>query len=331
MPHAIARGRYHGRMQFRTSVLRRATTALLLACIVLTTGSRAAHAERIGFVVPPPVRTTALRSGPVLLPLDVYRPTVPLAVRRPPAVILVHGGAWVSGSRRSAATIEVARRLAARGFVVMAIEYRLSCGRGEYSDLSAPVPELCGYGIEDAVTDVQNATSHVLQRQRTFGFDPTRVSLVGLSAGGHLSLLAALRDPSRLHVRHVVNLSGQASTDLVPSMSTDGRFAIPRSLGGAIGCTWDACPDLWAAANPAQALLVGETYPFDVLMIAGSGEPSAVVASWGPWQVANAQVGVPTRYAGVASTCHADACLDERLSPRTKRTAFSLFIETLRS
>ncbi|MFG1993801.1 alpha/beta hydrolase [Actinoplanes sp. NPDC048988] len=57
--------------------------------------------------------------------LDVYRPVTAAAPR--PAVLWVHGGGYVSGSRRQVADYDTV--LADRGFVVASLEYSLAPGR----------------------------------------------------------------------------------------------------------------------------------------------------------------------------------------------------------
>ena len=76
-----------------------------------------------------------------------------------PAVVCVHGGAWVSGDRFAAAGF--AERVAGKGIVVMA--------------------------------DVNLATRWLKTRSDEYGVDPERVGGLGISSGGHLVLLSAMR------------------------------------------------------------------------------------------------------------------------------------------
>ena len=63
----------------------------------------------------------AVRGGENLT-LDLYRPLVGLEPR--PVVIVIHGGGWTAGSKRELPKLN--RYLAARGYVVASIDYRLS-------------------------------------------------------------------------------------------------------------------------------------------------------------------------------------------------------------
>lgn len=112
--------------------------------------------------------------GRVRLRLDVYRPREapdgPL-----PAVVQVHGGGWIAGSRLEQG-IPLLNHLAANGWVGFNVDYRLSP--------LATLPE--------HVIDVKRAIAWVRRNAERFGVDPARVAITGGSAGGHLTALAAL-------------------------------------------------------------------------------------------------------------------------------------------
>lgn len=114
------------------------------------------------------------------LRLDVFRPA-----RRAdgplPAVIWVHGGAWILGTRHEQG-LPLLNHLAANGWIGFNIDYRLSP--------PATMP--------DHVQDVKRAIAWVREHADELGVDPSFVALSGGSAGGHLTALAALTadDPS---------------------------------------------------------------------------------------------------------------------------------------
>lgn len=112
------------------------------------------------------------------LRLDLYRPTRAAPSGRP-LVVYVHGGGWLSGHARHAGAFEnwpgVLASLAAEGYVVASIEYRLS---GE-----AAFPA--------AVLDVKTSIRWLRAKARDYGIDPTRVLVWGGSAGGQLAALTA--------------------------------------------------------------------------------------------------------------------------------------------
>lgn len=110
------------------------------------------------------------------LTLDLYLRGGETRLR--PLVIYIHGGGWQSGHTRHAGAFEnwpgVLASLAARGYVVASIEYRLS---GE-----ARFPA--------AIHDVKASIKWLRAHSVAYAIDPQRVLLWGGSAGGQLAALA---------------------------------------------------------------------------------------------------------------------------------------------
>ena len=110
------------------------------------------------------------------LRVDIYRPAEAEPGDDPrPAVIQVHGGGWISGSRVEQG-IPLLNHLASNGWIGFNIDYRLSP--------RATLP--------DHVVDVKRAIAWVRDNATDLNIDPTRICLTGGSAGGHLTALAAL-------------------------------------------------------------------------------------------------------------------------------------------
>jgi acetyl esterase/lipase len=104
--------------------------------------------------------------------MDIYRPEG----RGPhPAVILVHGGGWIGGSK--AGHQATGMMLARHGYVACAIDYRLAP--------QFPYPA--------AFDDCQRAVRWVRAHARQYDVDPKRVGALGDSAGGHLVGLMGVR------------------------------------------------------------------------------------------------------------------------------------------
>jgi acetyl esterase/lipase len=97
-----------------------------------------------------------------------------------PLVIFFYGGSWSMGSRRDYAF--AGQALAARGFVVMVVDYRL------YPEVRYP----------DFLRDCAQAVGYGLDHARELGADPRRVFLLGHSAGAYNAAMLAL-DPRWLH------------------------------------------------------------------------------------------------------------------------------------
>ena len=111
--------------------------------------------------------------------LDIYRPAAGGSGRPHPLVIYVHGGGWRHGDARTTGAFanfpRVLASLAARGYVVASIDYRLT-GEARYPA---------------AVRDVSSAIAYLRLHAGEWGIDPTRVVLWGASAGGYLVAMSA--------------------------------------------------------------------------------------------------------------------------------------------
>ena len=102
---------------------------------------------------------------------DVY---VPRGARNAPVILMVHGGAWRIGDKRSRGVVgNKVDRWAQAGMVVISVNYRM---------LPAAAP------LEQA-RDVARALATAQGRMSEWGGDPTRVVLMGHSAGAHLVAL----------------------------------------------------------------------------------------------------------------------------------------------
>ena len=114
--------------------------------------------------------------GPV--PVRVYRPVGTDAPGRP-ALVWLHGGAFVGGDLDMPEADWTARQVCERaGAVVISVDYRLAVGGVTY-----PVPH------DDAVAAVR----WVRDGSDALGIDPTRITVGGASAGGNLAAGATLR------------------------------------------------------------------------------------------------------------------------------------------
>ena len=106
--------------------------------------------------------------------LDIYEP-LGEAETPAPAVVIFHGGSWVRGDK---VTVRIGdrflRRMREQGYFVIAVNYTTSALRG----LTGPV--------ENAKT----AITWIVQHAGGYGYDPTRIGLYGISAGGHVALMA---------------------------------------------------------------------------------------------------------------------------------------------
>ena len=103
--------------------------------------------------------------------LDLHRSPVGTGSRRP-VLLWVHGGGWTMGDKSEPLPANVLRQLD-RGYDVLAVNYRL-----------AP-----RFPFPAALTDLKLAVRWVKAHAEDHGWDPSRIVVVGHSAGGNLAAL----------------------------------------------------------------------------------------------------------------------------------------------
>jgi acetyl esterase/lipase len=210
----------------------RSTTGLLAALLGIICFARMASADEAYDVIPDQVYVER-ESGP--LKADVY---VPRCGGPFPAMLVVHGGAWASGTKAQLSGI--AQGLAKLGYVAAAISYRL-----------APQDQ-----FPAQVYDCQAAVRWLRANAAKYKADPDRIGGYGYSAGGHLvALLGAMDDddfrepgvaadaPS---ARLQVVVAGGAPCDFRMLPADSGRLAY--WFGG----TPAEKPDAYRDASPAN-------------------------------------------------------------------------------
>lgn len=109
--------------------------------------------------------------------LDLYMPTSTTGLK--PVVAFVTGGAWIIGYKGWGALL--GRRLAERGIIVACIDYR-NFPQGT---------------IGDMVEDASQGIAFVCKNIASYGGDPSRIYLVGQSAGAHIAACALLNQAIR--------------------------------------------------------------------------------------------------------------------------------------
>jgi len=157
---------------------------------------------------------------------DLYLPAGATAA---PALIAVHGGAWIMGAR--SAFQYWGPYLAARGIATFAVSYRLVTK-------SKMFPQ--------AVQDVMAAVQFVRGKANEFGVDPQRIGLLGASAGAHLASLAALGGGK---------FAGFYPQDAFASLSSE-----VKALIGVYGiydmvAMWNSCQVQWPIGNIVERFL----------------------------------------------------------------------------
>lgn len=117
--------------------------------------------------------------------LDVYLP--PDSFERPlPAVLLIHGGGWRSGDKNGARERNIGTNLAANGYAVFSISYRLN---ETEIDPETERRRITRLAWPQNLYDCKSALRYIRAESERFGIDPERIAVMGGSAGGHLAML----------------------------------------------------------------------------------------------------------------------------------------------
>ncbi|MDR3202105.1 MAG: alpha/beta hydrolase fold domain-containing protein [Bifidobacteriaceae bacterium] len=236
--------------------------------------------------------------------LDVYEP----AAANGAALVAVHGGGWWQGDKAKEAPL--AQRLAGAGYLVAAPGYRFADGaRGR---------NLYPAQAEDVVAAIG------WLRDSGFGFDRTRLGVIGASSGGNLAVEAAVRlGVPAASWSGLIDLEGfmAAHPDTEPrrALIDPGRPGAGIDQGG---------PD-----NRYYAWLVVNLLGGDMARAREATPIHRVGRATGPMFLANSldelvppteatalqaaltAAGVPSRTALLAGSRHAEAYLDDVLAP----------------
>ena len=219
--------------------------------------------------------------GNVDLLLDLYEPVTRSTERRP-ALVLIHGGGFMQGSRNQPELVMIARGLAARGMVVVSIDYRLIPQDPVPSARVAPAAAVVPLGVPlykamvTAIDDTLTALDWLWVHAKGLRIHRNRLGIAGGSAG------AITAD----HVAYALDDLGIRAP----------RFRFVGDLWG--GMFVPPHPSLHAAAGQLER---GEAALFAVH---GSAD-STVPVQLDDWLVEQATaVGVPVEYHRVEGAGH---------------------------
>jgi acetyl esterase/lipase len=213
------------------------------------------------------------------LQLDLYLPEK--AEKPAPLLVFVHGGGWKSGKRSDYLVYLVA--FAKKGYATASVSYRLR------KDALYPA----------CAEDVTEAVGWLAENGQHYGYDPSRMALIGGSAGGHLVMLAAYgwknsRTSVRLDstrekpfpVRAVVNFYGPCD------MTTD--FAQNHPLvTGLLGSNYKDSPEIFREASPLTWL---DPKDPPTLIFHGTSDQTVPVSQSDTLYNQLRQLGIPCEY-----------------------------------
>lgn len=197
----------------------------------------------------------------VELVLDVVRPPARPGPR--PAVVVIHGGGLVEGTRWDLG--EAAMGLALAGYATFSVEYR----RFGQADGSNPWPA--------QLDDVQRAVRWVRANAASYGVDPERIGALGYSAGGQLAAFLGTRETRDNGDAVLAGFSSKVACAVTMGGLFDFTFpnAHPNADeldAGLLGGSPEALPDAAAYRDFSPIAFVGETSAPLLILQEGSEE-----------------------------------------------------------
>ena len=224
--------------------------------------------------------------------LDLYLPAT--EADPAPLVVFMHGGGWLRGDRSMVSPSFASwrpgplARLAAAGFAVASVDYRLS---GE-----ARFPA--------QLEDVSAAVEWLTGQAAVYAFDPGRIVLWGESAGAHLAALLGLRSTGP-QVRGVVDWYGPADlAALDEQVGAAGALTddpLDTREARLLGAPVAEVPELARAASPISHVRAGAP-PF--LIAHGTADRAVPFSQSEALAAALAEAGVEVRFEAVDGADH---------------------------
>jgi acetyl esterase/lipase len=170
------------------------------------------------------------------LHLDIYQPAG--APETHPAVILIHGGGWISGDKSTMRAM--GQFLARHGLVGFAVDYRL------YRDKKNLWPA--------QLDDVQRAVRWIRANAAKYSVNPNEIGAFGHSGGAQLAALLGMEDTRdnsdaalakySSRVQAVVDVSGPV--DFTTEHDPEGKAFLTSFLGA----DYANHPEVWREASP---------------------------------------------------------------------------------
>ena len=182
------------------------------------------------------------RYGEREMHVDLFRPK---RKGKFPALIIVHGGAWITGHHTMENPLAIA--LAKLGYVTLTVEHRLS------NEKKYPAQ----------IHDLKASVRWLRANAKKFGIDEKRIGAVGGSSGGHLvALLGATNETPKYEgnggnqnfssrVQSVVNIDGTAT--FIDPGNIEKEIKGPWNTNTTLtGFTFAENPAIWTEASPIE-------------------------------------------------------------------------------
>jgi triacylglycerol lipase len=211
-----------------------------------------------------------------------------------PGMLVVHGGAWMMGTREQLAG--AALFLAEHSYVAVAIDYRL-----------APQDKWPAQ-----IYDCSAAVRWMREHAKEYKIDPAKIGAFGYSAGGHLvALLGVLKDDELREPGVAADSpSAQLQVVLAGGAPCDFRLIPPDNdrLAYWLGGTPSDKPDAYRDASPAKYVAAG-----DPPMFFFHGDSDELVQMRSPQKMVERlhDLGIESEFYTVKDAGHIPAAMDQ--------------------
>ncbi len=155
------------------------------------------------------------------LKLDIYRPKSQNKKETFPAVLLIHGGGWLVGSKENERIM--GQHLALNGYIGIPVSYRLG--------FEATYPA--------AVNDIKDAIIWIKKHAKKYHINPEKIAVLGASAGAQLATLVGVTSNSSMYSTH-----SKISNEVQAILNIDGIVSFIH-------------PEAAAESKPGKASMAG--------------------------------------------------------------------------
>jgi acetyl esterase/lipase len=211
------------------------SATLLIPALLLACASHKGKPDSQELNTAPSARVTVVTDivytpakWPETLTADLYKPVIEGGGPYP-GVVMIHGGGWTGRTR--ADMDKISRKVAARGYVVMNISYRLA-------------PK---YHFPAPVQDVTQAVTWLRKNAQVNNVRADRIGAWGYSAGAHLAAMAGLLSPGDKGFVEGTRVQAVVGG----GTPVDVRYYKTSPLTNALmGVSYEKNPELWREASP---------------------------------------------------------------------------------
>lgn len=158
------------------------------------------------------------------LKADLYYPKD--QSKKHPAIAMIHGGGWISGSKENEKFM--AQELASKGYVVIAVGYRLS--------------DVAKYPA--AIDDVNSALEFLKKNKKKYSVNTNKIGILGESAGAQIATLVGVKSKGK--IKAIVNIDGVVSF-IHEESGKEGTYDAFW-----LGYTHKDNPEIWKDASPLE-------------------------------------------------------------------------------